>query len=318
MKKKIIFLAPRNEWWTYFYYKDIYSFLVLNYSNDYDIYFYNSLIDYIKLHFSKSDIIFSIIPFLFKPIWTKKYFFNLHWNYKIERKNKWLWVKLLYLAELNLWFSDKIILTSYYLADKLRFKKKYINKIIIIPNFLSNINVKNIQSLENNYNFMTITSFKFYDKWKGIINLWNVIKRLWEKLTDKVINFTIIWNENNDNFTKIINEFNKISFPDNTNIIWKWWLNKNEINKEFLLNNTFLYWTELDNFPWVILEALNNNLKVYVNDFPSFRYFLDYWIMCDSEEAMVKNILGNRNQNIDFIKKYQLKEVIKDIIKLIW
>ena len=125
-KKKIYFLAPKNKWWTYFYYKEIVSYLDKNYWENYDVYFLNTFFDYIKLHFIKSDIIFSIIPFVFKPLFTKKYIFNLHWNYKIERKNKWLWVKLLYLTELNLWFSNKIMLTSYYLADKLKFRNKYI------------------------------------------------------------------------------------------------------------------------------------------------------------------------------------------------
>jgi len=77
-KKKIIFLAPKNEGGTYFYYKEISEYLIQNYSDIYDVYFCNSLKDYIKLHFIKTDIIFSIIPFLFKPILTKKYIFNLH------------------------------------------------------------------------------------------------------------------------------------------------------------------------------------------------------------------------------------------------
>jgi hypothetical protein len=96
-KKNIYFLAPKNKWGTYFYYKEISEYLIKNNSDIYDIKFVNSLFDYIKLHFIKVDIIFSIIPFVFKPLWSKKYIFNLHWDYKRERKNKWLWVKLLYL-----------------------------------------------------------------------------------------------------------------------------------------------------------------------------------------------------------------------------
>jgi len=43
---------------------------------------------------------------------------------------------LLYLARNNLRFADKIMLTSYFLADKLNFRKQYENKIVIIPNFI--------------------------------------------------------------------------------------------------------------------------------------------------------------------------------------
>lgn len=315
MKKKIYFLAPKNEGWTYFYYKEISEYLIKNCSDIYDVYFCNSFTSYIKLHFVKTDIIFSIIPFLFKPIWTKKYFFNLHWNYKIERNNKWLWVKLLYLVELNLWFCDKLILTSYYLADKLDFRKKYKNKIEIIPNFVNEIEESNKKLEKNNFNFLTITSFKFYDKWKWIINLWKVIKKIWEKYRNKVINFTIVWNENNSSFDKIINEFNKIQFSENINIIWKWWLWKQELKNEFIKNNYFLYWTYLDNYPWVILDAINYNLKVYTNNFESFKYFLDENIICESEDKMFEKIINNDYKNNT--KLYNIKEILDKIIKRI-
>lgn len=317
-KKKIYFVAPKNKWGTYYYYKDISDYLIKNYSDIYDIYFCASLREYIKLHFIKTDIIFSIIPFIFKPLFTKKYIFNLHWNYKIERKNKWLWVKLLYLTELNLWFSNKIMLTSYYLSDELHFKNKYINKILIISNFIKEIVVKNKQLKENDFNFLTITSFKFYDKWRWIINLWNIIKQLWKKYKNKNINFTIVWNEENKIFYKIKLEFDKIQFPNNVNIIWKWWLNKDKIEKEFLKNNTFLYWTELDNFPWVILDALNYRLNVYVNNFKSFKYFLDDGIICFNEKQMLDKIIFGKQSKKEYYEKYNLKNVIKNIKKIIW
>jgi len=311
MKKNIYFLAPKNEWGTYFYYKEISEYLTKNHSDIYNVYFYNSLFDYIKLHFIKTDVVFSIIPFLFKPILVKKFFFNLHWNYEIERKNKWLWVKLLYLAELNLWFCDKIILTSYYLADKLNFRNKYNNKIEIIPNFVNETKEKNKHFIENDLSFLTITSFKFYDKWKWIINLWNVIKKLWEYYSDKIINFIIVWNEENENFNKIKKDFDKILFTNNIQINFKWWLSKKELEKEFLKHNNFLYWTELDNFPWVILDAINYDLKVLVNNFESFKYFLDENIIFANEEEMFEKIISNDYKNNT--KIYNLQSIIEYI-----
>lgn len=315
--KNIYFLSPKTKWWTYYYYKDISDFLINNYPNEYKIIFCNSLFDYILLHFKKTDVVFSIIPFMFKPIFCKKYIFNLHWNYKIERKNKWLWVKLLYFTELNLWFSDVIMLTSYFLSDKLGFTKKYNNKIKIIPNFIKNSTLKNTQLEEDNFNFLTVTSFKFYEKWKWIINLWNVIKLIWNKYPNNIINFTIVGNENNDNFIKIFNEFSKINFSKNVNIFWKWWLSKKKINYEYLINNTFLYRTNLDNFPWVVIDALDYNLKVYVNNYESFTYFLDDSVICNSEIDMFKKITEKSNQNSELINNFSLKIVIDKIILLI-
>lgn len=311
MKKTVYFLAPKNKWWTYFYYKKITEYLIKNYNKEYNIIFCNSLFDYIKLHFIKTDITFSIIPFFFKPLCSKKYIFNLHWNYKVERKNKWLWVKLLYLTELNLWFSDKIMLTSYYLADKLWFRKKYNKKIEILPNFIEKTEKKNIASKKNKYNFLTITSFKFLKKWKWVINLWKIIKEIWELNPNKKVIFSIIWNEKNKNWEKIHQEFNTIKFPKNTRIIWKWWLNKKQIKKEFLKHNTFLYWSELDNTPGVILEALNYNLKVLVNNFESFSYFLPHECICKNEKEMIKKINNKKEYTA---KIYYLEDIIKKIL----
>ncbi len=315
MKKKIYFLAPKNEWWTYFYYKEISEYFIKNHSELYEVYFCHSLKDYIKLHFIKADIIFSIIPFFFQPMGAKKYFFNLHGNYKIERKNSWLWVKLLYLTELNLWFSDKIILTSYFLADKLNFREKYNNKIEILPNFVGEIEEKNKQLTEDNLHFLTITSFKFYNKWKWIINLWKVIKKIWEYYHNKEIVFTIVGADKSDNFIQIKKEFDAIVFSQNIKIIFKWWLNKDEIKNEFLTHNTFLYWTYLDNYPGVILEAIQYNLRVFTNNFESFGYFLDKNIICKSEEEMFHKILKKDYENTT--KIYTIKDILETITHIL-
>ena len=317
MKKKIYFLAPKNKWGTYFYYKEISEYLIRNNSDIYDIKFCNTFIDYIKLHFIKSDIIFSIIPFLFKPLFTKRFIFNLHWNYKIERKNKWLWVKLLYFTEVNFWFSDKIILTSYYLADKLNFREKYNKKIKILPNFIDNKNFDfwDKEYDELRYKILTITNFTFLNKWKWILNLWNVISKLWKNTNKKII-WTIIWNDDSINFLKIKKEFDKIIFWKNIKVIWKWWCKKDEIKWELKNNDYFLYWTFFDNFPWVILEAIASKMKVLVNNFESFKYFLDKEIICRNEDEMLKKILSN-SISINTVEEFWLERIIKDIINII-
>jgi len=80
------------------------------------------------LIFLKIDVLFSVIPFIFRPIWVKKYIFNPRGNFELEKKKIW-WKK---------------------------------------------------------YKILTITSFKFFDKWKWILNLWNVVSKLWKKTWFKI------------------------------------------------------------------------------------------------------------------------------------
>jgi len=312
--KTIVFIAPTWKWWTYYYYKDITDYLIKNHSDKYNIIFCSSLKDYLLRHFKKADIIFSIIPFFFKPLWAKKYIYNLHWNFKKERKSNNLWSKLLYLSELNLWFCDKILLISYFLADKLWFRDKYKNKIEILPNYVKPVKKSSLKK-ENDNNFLTITSFSFYDKWKWVVNLWNVIKKYWETHLDINITFSIAWDTNTKYFPKIKEEFDKIKFPKNVKIDWMWWLTKEKMEDEFYKNNTFIYRTELDNAPWTVLEALNYWLNVYTNDFESFKYFIPRKCICWSEEEMLKKI-EKVEWNEELNQEFLFENVIIKLIKL--
>ena len=317
MKKKVAFMAPQTKWWPYFIYKDLVNWLKEKYWKELDVYLFNSKSDWLKLHFLKFDVIFSVIPFLFKPLWAKKFIFNLHGNFEIEKKKPSLWNKLLYLARWNLKFADKIMLTSYFLADKLDFKEKYQDKIIIVPNFINPKDYNFWEKIfdESKYKILTITSFKFYDKGKWILNLWKVISTLWQK-TKKPIIWTIVWNDNSENFKKIKKEFDKIIFPDNVKIVWKWWINKEDIKKELKNNDYFLYWTCLDNFPTVIIEALASKMKVLVNNFESFKYFLPKDIICNSENEMVEKMLRDDifiNSNLEFDKGTVLNKIYNSL-----
>jgi len=316
MKKKIYFLAPNNTWGTYYYYKNISDYLIKYYSHEIDVYFCNSFSDYIKLHFIKTDFIFSIIPFLFKPIRTKKYFFNLHWNYKVERKNKWLWVKLLYLTQLNLLFCNKIILTSYFLSDILNFREKYNSKIHIIPNFVTEKIPKIDLNIENKYNFLTITSFDFKKKWDGVISLLRVIQKLWDTLESQKIIFSIAWKREWKNYEKVYDTFKEMTFPNNVEIKWLWWVSQNEMKKNFLKNNTFLYWSGLDNTPWVILDAMNYNRKIYTNNFKSFSYIVPPECICNDEDEMVGKIMKDDIQ-IDTYVFSDTSQVTKLLLEFI-
>ncbi|MBS8122111.1 glycosyltransferase [Candidatus Vampirococcus lugosii] len=320
MKKKIAFLAPENKGGPYYIYKDMVEVLKEKYGKELDVYFFNSKKDWLKLHFARYDVLFSVIPFLFKPLRIKKFVYNLHGNFEIEKKNKSLGNKLLYLAKRNLKFADNIALTSYFLADKLIFRKQYEDKIIIIPNFIDEkeYNFGEKKSKENVYNILTITSFKFYDKGRGILKLGNVISKLGEKV-DKQINWTIIGNDENlENFQIIKKEFDKISFGKNLNIKWQGWLSKEKIKNELKNNDYFLYWSYLDTFGIVILEAVVSNMKVLINDYEAFEYIFNKDIICENENEMIEKIINDNIEkiNIDNYKKEQvLDKIFSFIIK---
>lgn len=315
-KLKIAFLAPERQWWPYYVYKEIVEWLKERYWEELKIYFFNKKINWIKLHFLKFDFIFSVIPFLFKPLLTWKYIYNPRWNFELEKKKNNLWNKLLYFSNYNLKFADNIWIVSYFLADKLNFRDKYNDKILIIPNFVD-INEYNIWEKiynDSKYKILTITSFKFFDKWRGVLNLWKVISKLWEK-TFKDIEWTIIWNDNSDNFLKIKQEFDKLNFNYNITIKWLWWCSKDIIKQELKNNDYFLYWTYLDNFPNILLEALASKMKVLVNDFESFKYFLDESIICEKEWNMLMRILNNNKEiNINIFENDK-EIIIKNIYK---
>ena len=81
-------------------------------------------------------------------------------------------------------------------------------------------------------------------------------------------------------------------------------------------NDYFLYWTYLDNFPGVILEAIASRIKVLVNDFESFKYFLPKDIICKNEDEMVEKILKNDIKLVD-IWEFEKEKVLEKIYKLI-
>ncbi len=311
---KIAIMTTENKWWPYYICKDFCDYLSEN--TKHEVYLFRTKKDYLRLHFSKFDLIISVIPFLFKPLWAKRFFYYLHGNYKNERKNTWLWTKLLYFAWLNLWFCDKILLTSYFLADKLWFRDRYSKKINILSNYVKPV-TKNKHLKENDLKFLTITSFSFYEKWKWVINLWDVIKRVWEAYRKDRVIFDIIWDTKTDFFKTIKESFDKIEMWENIEVHWKWFVRKELIEKEYHSHNNFLYRTNLDNTPWTVLEALNYGLNVYTNNYESFQYFLDKKYICNNEDEMVEKIIKKEDTRWILNEKMLFESVCNDLINII-
>lgn len=332
-KKKIAFMVPETKWWAYYVYKEVVEWLKEKYWNELDIYFFNTKKDWLKLHFAKYDIIFSVIPFLFKPIRTKKFIYILVWNYLEERKKNRLWNKLLYLTPYNFKFSNSIILMNNYLLIKISTLQKYKNKIKIIPNFIDFKEFKDIREYNiwkikdeikdyNRLNILTVTWFKFFDKARWVINLKKVISNLSKKYSDKKIIWNIVWNSENDIYYKVLEDFNKIKTPDNLEINWLWWINKEELLRQYKNNDIFLYWTYLDVFPTTLLESSAAWLPIFVNNFESFKEIIPNEIISNTENNMIDKIINFNLKIIQKIlienaKKFDKNIIIGQFIKLI-
>ncbi len=328
MKKKIIFVLPKTKGGAYQVYSQVANLLKEKW---YNITIENSIKWWLKTHFTdKNNIVFSVIPFLFKPV--KNFYYILVWNYLMERKKKSLWTKLLYLTPYNINYSTKTILMNNYLLNKIPVLQKYKNKIKIIPNFIDFNRFKEINkyNLSKQLNFkeldtvkiLTITWFKFYDKARWILNLKTVISKLSKKNSNKKIIWNIAWNSDNDLFKQIKNDFDKIKTPSNLTINWLWWINEKELLNQYKENDLFLYWTYLDVFPTVLLEAWASWLPVLTNNFESFKEILPQESICISEEEMLHkienlNLKKLQKLNIKNSEKYSKEKVIKQFTNLI-
>jgi predicted PolB exonuclease-like 3'-5' exonuclease len=58
-------------------------------------------------------------------------------------------------------------------------------------------------------------------------------------------------------------------------------------------------------------------MKVLVNDFESFKYFLDKKNICKGEEEMIDKFFYIRQNEKDYLEKYNVQNVIKKIKKII-
>lgn len=313
--KKLVFISPKWKWWTYYYYKDITEYLINNYWNKYDVIFCNTLSDFLLRHFKKADIIFSIIPFFFKPLWAKKYIFNLHWNYKKERESNNLWAKLQYFAWLNLWFSDNILMTSYFLADKLWFRDKYKDKILISPLFLKDIKGSVRKNHHSPLRLLTVSSTNFLEKWMGVYYLAEQIFKI--KGIDIFWKVVFPWNIDNRKF--ILDKISKLSKRKNIRYEVLNFISREELGDLYNKSDIFVYATNLDTWWWVIMEACSYWLPIILMPYELWEYiYPDFFIEKENIEIKINNITTNyvnfSNKSINFAKKYIIEKIVSKFI----
>ena len=322
-KIKIAFMAPETKGWPSFIYKDFVNWLKDKYWDNLEIYFLNSKIDWLKLHFVKYDYIFSVIPFLFKPIFSKNFFISIYWNFNIEKKKSRLWNKLLYLMDLNIYFADRIILSNLFLVEKIEKLKKYKEKFFILPNPIDT-NLYSLSSRKLNkdiskdsINILTVSSTKFLEKWMWIVDLANKFK----DINNINLNWTIIAWWNNLNKKIIEKEFNKINFPSNLDITWLWWTQKDKLDNYYKNSDIFIYGTRLEVWGQTIMEAMAYGLPVILLDYEWWKYTYPSEIITNNIKNHLNKVINNydyySNLWTDFVKQYDRNIIIDDLYKFI-
>ncbi|MDC0506141.1 glycosyltransferase [Candidatus Gracilibacteria bacterium] len=317
-KIKIAFLAPETKGGPYYLYKDIVDFFERNYNEEIEVYFFNSRFDWLRLHFKHYDVVCSVIPFLFKPIGVEKYIYNPRGNFDIEKKKNKLGNKLLYLARNNLEFADRVWLNSYFLADKLNFKKLYDQKICIIPDFITIDGKSKIRKNPHGgdeIKILTVSSTKFLEKALGTVDL----KKQLSKVTDSNITWTIIAGGNKENFEKVKDQFDAITLPNNLKIEWIDWVGKDILKDYYKESDIFLYGTRLDTWGGVIMEAMSYGLPVILLEYELWKYIYPKKIITNNIINKISDIEKNYKEyselSLDFIGSFDRNEVCENIRK---
>lgn len=320
MQKKIYFVAPMSKWWPYFMYKEIIDNLEKELAEEYSFVLINSFWWRLKTHIIASHCVISVIPFLFRPLFTSNFFFNPRGNRRYEKRQPWLWKKLLYFAEKNLDFADLVLLPSRFLVDKLKLDKRK-DKVSILPNFVDiDLYSPYLRGEAEEIKLLTITNFFYKKKWEWILKLWEVVA-WFAKTTDKNIIFSIWWNDDSQIFFSIKEKFDRIIFPDNVKVKRLGFLSKSELRAVMSNNQIFLYWTGLDNFPKILLEAMASWLWLFTNNYESFWYFLPKEFLYDDVKSMMNalsmsNYTSSSQESLNTVANYDKPKIITDLKNL--
>lgn len=209
----------------------------------------------------KYDLIHTVLPVPFN-IWGTPIILNIKGNYKKEKGIKNL---LGYLYPISIFFSKIIISPSRYMMKKLNIKS-----FEIIPNSVDFENLKLQKKIyqidKKNVKLVILTSFKFYEKGSGVINLINILNKL-----DSKINFELKIIGGGEYLNLIKSEVDKIKLK-NIKVIWFGHLENPHL--EIITSDIFTYYSNLDNYPNAVLEAMALKIPLISNDVGAVSEFL--------------------------------------------
>ncbi|NDK09872.1 glycosyltransferase family 4 protein [Candidatus Gracilibacteria bacterium] len=294
MKKKIAFVAPVRGGGPYELYKNLVKELNDNYE-DIDCNFVSGVKPWLQLHINrdKYEIIISSIPFLWKPIGSK-FILNINGIFWKELSFS-LGGIIALLYPYNSLFADKIIYSSDFLRKKIGYGK--IKSDVIYPFVIKenhNHKKNNFLKEKKEINMLTVTSFSFLDKAKGVID---IIKKLQIIDCDKNITFTVV---GGGKYLKYIKkQVSSLELDKNINILFTGMLNKSEVYNLYISSDIFIYSTFQDTFGISIIEAMSFCLPVILNNYILFNEIFPNILRVDDSEDFI-NVLNNLINNSDF------------------
>ena len=229
----------------------------------YDARLKNSLKHFLLLpFFTRADVVHSTMPLAFK-FWKKPLVMSIHGNFMNEKKI----YRRLYKMALNI---AKVITTpSQFMYDAVPLPEK----TQIIPNCVEPIKYENTLKEPS---FITVMNFDFKDKAEGLKKVIAMLSRM----DFKEYSYTVVGDgkylEDVKKFVKELGlDINFVGYQTNV--------------YQYLQKATlFIYYSELDNFPLVLLEAMNAGVPVITNNVGAVKEFIkdgvDGFVAEDNED----------------------------------
>jgi len=181
-------------------------------------------------------------------LWKKPLILTIHGEYPMEKENIW---RHLYPSAIAR--ADIITTPSFFLKDRLNLKDA-----IVIPNAVAAEQYRVIEhTRQDTINLLTVTSFGFEDKARGILDLLMILDNLPGEIRKKV-KFSVV---GGGTYLKQI-EGEARKYKTYTKFLGR----LPDIRSLLEESNIFLYFSHYDNFPLVILEAMASGLPVLTND----------------------------------------------------
>lgn len=202
----------------------------------------------LRFFYTDADVVHSALP-LFFNLQDKPIILTVHGDYTRE-KNIWK-----YLWPIAIKKAKRTTVPSEFLKKEIGLEQAF-----VIPNCIFSEDFKpsfNKNKKDKVIQITTVTGFKFLDKSKGVLELIRILERV-KKKTKKQFTFTVV---GGGVYLKKIEEEAKkygllvhfIGFhPSPSEILQR--------------SDIFVYYSNLDNFPFVILEAMASGLPVITND----------------------------------------------------
>lgn len=201
-----------------------------------------------RFFYTDADIIHSALPFPFN-LQGKPIILTIHGNYKREKNLS------NFLRRLSLQNAKTITVPSYFLKKKLGLKKA-----VVISNAIHLNNLRPIAHRSKKViKIVTLTSFSFWDKARGVIDLLEILKGV-EAKTRQKFEFIVIGGGKHLESVKSMALARKYKFPV------KFIGFHSHPIRLLRKSDIFVYYSHLDNLPIAIMEGIASGLPVVSND----------------------------------------------------